>query len=191
MLRRILGFQIDQSARIGASIFGCSALIVEREAQIGHLNFFRGPVVIRVGPSARIGNLNWITSLGKNNSNITIGEHAAITNRHYIDCQASIKIGAYTTVAGVRSTFISHQIDVESNIQTVDDIEIGRYCIVGSNCVVLPGTIVADCVVCAAGAVVRGKLEESFAVYAGVPARFVKKLPPSAQYFNRLKGYVS
>ncbi len=68
-----------------------------------------------------------------------IGRHSAITSRHFIDCTAGIKIGKYTTIAGIRTQILTHSIDLVKNRQDARPIEIGDYCFIGTNCVILPG----------------------------------------------------
>lgn len=54
-------------------------------------------------------------------------------------------------------------------------IDIGNNVFVGAKSIVLPGTIIHDNVVIGAGSVVKGELEAGW-VYAGIPARKIKRL---------------
>jgi acetyltransferase-like isoleucine patch superfamily enzyme len=55
-------------------------------------------------------------------------------------------------------------------------VSIGRNVWIGANCVILPGTVIGDNAVIAAGAVVRGIVPAN-ELWGGVPARFIKSLP--------------
>lgn len=54
------------------------------------------------------------------------------------------------------------------------DVFIGSNVFVGANCVILPGAIIKDNVVIAAGSVVKGLLESN-AIYAGTPCKMIKE----------------
>src|SRR5207245_5527131 len=75
---------------------------------------------------------------------LIVGDHAAITHRHLIDCTDSITIGRFTTVAGHRSQFLTHGIDFEDCVQKAKPIEIGQYCHIGTSCILLPGSRLPD-----------------------------------------------
>ena len=66
-----------------------------------------------------------------------MGESAAITKNHHIDCTNTIEIGAFSTVAGYQTQFLTHSIDVLENRQHSAPIRIGPYTFVGTNSVVL------------------------------------------------------
>src|SRR5829696_6862500 len=142
-LTLLLGYQLDRRARIGYSILAVASVRMGKDAHIGHLTVCRGLKALEIGDYGRIGNLNWITGDGDNplpraRSNnkaepmLRVGTHSAITHRHYIDCSDHIEIGAFTTVAGVRSQCLTHSIDLEVCCQQAEPIRIGNYCFVGT-----------------------------------------------------------
>jgi len=53
------------------------------------------------------------------------------------------------------------------------DIDIGNNVLIGSNCTILPGTVIPDNVIIGAGSVVKGELETN-AIYAGSPCRKIR-----------------
>ena len=87
-----------------------------------------------------------------------LGAHSAITSRHYFACSGGVRIGIYTSIGGVRSTFITHQISWKSSDQTFRPIEIGDYCLITSNVQVAPGSIVGNRIVVGMGATIAGRL---------------------------------
>jgi acetyltransferase-like isoleucine patch superfamily enzyme len=119
-----------------------------------------------------------------------MGPHSAITSRHYIDCVESVTIGAYATVAGMRSQFFTHSLDLEQSRQSAKPITIGDYTMIGTGSILLPGACVPDRAVLGAGSVVTGALTQPLHLYAGVPAKPIRKLSPSLKYFNRTHGHI-
>jgi acetyltransferase-like isoleucine patch superfamily enzyme len=61
-------------------------------------------------------------------------------------------------------------------------VRVGNNVFIGYGCTILPGTVIGDNVVVGAGSVVRGELEGN-AVYAGVPARKIRRLD---EYYDRI-----
>jgi acetyltransferase-like isoleucine patch superfamily enzyme len=195
----LIGAHIDRSARIGLSIVDSDAFEMGPESQIGHFTVFRGLRRIRLGPGAHLGNFNWITASPMFQSQatetsehgcFTLGRESAVTSRHYVDCSGGVSIGEYTTVAGVRSTILSHQIDLVEGVQTSKATRIGDFCFVSSNVCLTPGSSIPDRSTVAMGAVVVGDLAPAGALYGGVPARVLRTTVDSGKYFRRTRGYV-
>ena len=119
-----------------------------------------------------------------------MGRHAAMTSRHYVDCSNRVDIGDFATLAGARSQILTHAIDFNRNRQVSAPVRIGRYCFVGTSCVVLKGAELPDCSVLAAGSSLARAYGEPFTLYSGVPALPVKELDRDAEYFRRVRGFV-
>lgn len=60
-------------------------------------------------------------------------------------------------------------------------IRIGRYCLLGFGCVILPGVELGDYTIVGANSVVRHSVPEGYAVLAGAPAKVVRWLKPSSE----------
>ena len=112
-------------------------------------------------------------------------------NMTFFSTSERIEIGAYTTIAGYRSQFMTHAIDVRENRQDAAPIAIGEYCFVGTEVVVLGGARLPDRSVLGAKALLNRAATAPGWLYAGVPARPVKALPADAKYFQRKEGFVS
>ena len=201
LLRWLLGYQLSPSARIGLSIVAANYVRLGRKARIGHFTVCRSLARLELGDHARIGNLNWITGAGDNPSprangngsgevELLIGEHSAITHRHYIDCSDRIRIGDFTTIAGVRSQILTHSIRFDSSTQAVESIVIGSYCFVGTGTIILSGSQLPSYSVLAAGSVMCDAFTEEWTLYAGVPAKPKKKIDRHSFYFHRTTGFV-
>jgi UDP-3-O-[3-hydroxymyristoyl] glucosamine N-acyltransferase len=201
LLQSLLGYRLHPSAHIGLSIIAAQEVELGESARIGNLNVVRGLSRLELGPHAIIAQFNWITGFPAGPSRhfahqpdrkptLLLGAHSAITSRHLLDCTNRITIGPFTTIAGFRSQILTHSIDLAVNRQSSSEVKIGAYCFTGTGCIVLPGASLPDYCVLGAGAVLNQAMTESHTLYAGVPARAVKKLPTNTGYFNRERGFV-
>jgi acetyltransferase-like isoleucine patch superfamily enzyme len=196
----LLDFKLNKSAKIGYSIVLAESVILHEDARILNGNFINRIDHLELAKQAEIGNFNWITGASTKTSaysaspgrtcTFQLSMHASITDRHYFDCNGGIYVGAYTTVAGLRSQFISHGINIIENQQEAGPIKIGEYCMVGSGVKVLKGASLPDKSVLAAGAILNKTFVEPYGVFAGIPAKRVKELPAKAKYFHRTVGPV-
>ena len=200
-LNKLLGYQISPSAKIGFSWVMPNELLMAGDTKIGALTVCKGISKLEMRESSSIGRLNWITGqplddkrhfhheIGRNPS-LVLGRHAAITNRHILDCTSRITIGAFSTLAGFRSQILTHSIDVNKSRQRSSEVAIGEYCFLGTGCILLAGSSLPSFCVLGAGSVMTKAFTEQYTLYAGVPAVPVKALAQTAKYFNREEGYV-
>jgi carbonic anhydrase/acetyltransferase-like protein (isoleucine patch superfamily) len=193
-----LGHTINEGARIApVLIVGHSRLTVAEGASIGPFNVIRNVYDFRVGQRAEIGQWNWFSTFPVlvENSPIAhagkfiLGDESSVTSRHFFDASGGIVIGRFTTIAGARSVFMTHGIDVESNTLLADTIKVGDYAMVGACTGLVMGSAVPSYCVIAMGSTVIAGLEQERSLYAGTPARF-KKTIQSAKYWERPAGPV-
>jgi acetyltransferase-like isoleucine patch superfamily enzyme len=200
LLRRFWGYEIADGARIGLSYVFPGHLVMGEGAYIGHFNVAIHLGRLECGAHSVIDRSNWITGhppagahfkhrTGRDPT-LSLGEHAAITKQHIIDCTDRVDIGAFTTIAGYHSQLITHGINAVENRQDCKPIRIGAYCLVGTRVTVLGGAALPDRSMLGAGSVLNKAHGEEYAVYAGSPAVQVKKLDPEAAYFHRERGFV-
>jgi UDP-3-O-[3-hydroxymyristoyl] glucosamine N-acyltransferase len=193
LLRR-LGWAIGEGAHIGPClILNLDRVEIGSTAYVGSFSVIRDLAVLTLGDHAIVGHWNWVSAskvLGQAGAprQLNLGAHSAITSRHYIDCSGGIRIGTHTTIAGVRSTFVTHGISWKSSSQTFSDIEIGDYCLISSNVHVAPGTVVGNRVVVGMGATIAGKLLDP-GLYVQPRAALVKS-ELAGEYFERELGHV-
>ncbi len=200
LLVALMRYEIHSTARIGLSWVCPERLEMAAGARIGHLTMCKGLSLLKMGEESRLGNLNWITGFPVGNKDffvgeerraeLVIGEHAAVTHRHLIDCTNSVRIGRFTTFAGFRSQVLTHSIDLQRCRQASRPIAIGDYCFVGTNCVLLGGSALPDYSVLGASSVLNKAYSDPHQLYAGNPARPVKALSREMGYFTRSTGYV-
>lgn len=192
-LRR-LGWTVGPGVRLGPClVMRVGEARIADGADIGPFNVFRNLTRLDVGARARIGQWNWVTAshhmllLGGPGA-FVLGSEASLTSRHYVDCTGGVQIGAFSTVAGERSTFLTHGISWVSSEQTYGPIVIGEFSLLSSNVQVAPGTVVGDRIVVGMGATIVGELSEP-GLYVQPRAELVKR-NLSGQYFERRQGSV-
>lgn len=114
--------------------------------------------------------------------NLIIGNNCSFNHDAYINAGNGIIIGDDVTISA-QASIISTGIDYESwangKKQHVSDgmIKIGNHVWIGANAVILPKvSIDAEYVVIAAGSVVTNNIQDSYSIYAGIPAKKIKTI---------------
>ena len=202
LLQRFFGYQLDPNARIGLAWIYPRRLRMAAGSRIDALTVAINLDRLELGELASIGRGNWITGFPSGTDSphfahqpdrcgeLLLGAHAAITKSHHIDCTNRITIGPFTTIAGYHSQLLTHSIDLQHNRQHSEPITIGAYCFVGSNCVILGGSVLPDQCVLGALSLLNKPFSESWSLYGGQPARRLKPIDANAAYFSRLEGFV-
>lgn len=200
-LERQFGYSIHPTSRIGLSWIFPRRLIMEEGSRIGHFNMCKNVDLLHLGAHSLMGQLNWITGFPLGTSRhfahqadrrpeLIVERHAGISSRHFIDCTARVRIGAFTTLAGYRSQLITHSIDLEAGRQSSEPIDIGEYCFLGTEAVILGGSMLPHHCVLGAKSLLNKTFDEPYYLYGGVPAKPIKKLPEDMGYFQRQEGFV-
>ncbi len=201
LLQRLYGYQLHPQSRIGLAWVYPRRLVMAAGASIGHLTVVKGLDELLMAQASTIGRLNWIsgypsglpphfTHQQDRRPELDLGAHAAITNRHIIDCTDRISIGAFATIAGFRSQLLTHSINLETCRQESRPISVGAYCFVGTACTVLGGANLPDYCVLGAHSLLNKAFSETHRLYAGVPAEQRRELDPQLAYFKRKTGVV-
>ena len=200
-LNRVFGFEIASSASVGFSFLYVDGCAMGDGARVGHLTMIKGLRLLKIDEYGILGNLNWVTGFPMSNSDhfreeterdpcLLIERHAAITNRHMVDCTDRVTIGEFSTVGGFRSQILSHAIDLKSNRQSCRPITIGAYCFVGTGAILLKGSVLPERSVLGPGSVLTKKMLEPGMLYSGVPAVAVRPIDAKSGYFVREIGFV-
>ncbi len=204
-LRRVLlnagfGFKIARGARVGFSVLRADKVSLAEGAIVGHLTLVKGLAELTLHRHAHVGNLNWISGMVADSaffrgepdrvSALEIEEHSSVSNRHYLDCTNRIRIGAFSTFAGVRSQILTHSLDLEDSQQSSAPVTIGRFTFLGTGSILLKGAVLADYCVLGAGSVLRTADTEEYCLWSGVPAQKIRSLDKDWKYFRRTEGFV-
>lgn len=202
ILQRLYGFRLHPTAHIGWAWVYPRELSMAAGSRIESLTVAVNLDLLQLGQRSIIGRGNWITGFATGTGSphfahqsdrqaeLLLGDHAAITKSHHIDCTNRISIGSFTTIAGYRSQILSHSIDLLHNRQHSEPITIGSHCFVGTACIILGGSVLPDHSVLGALSLLNKVHIEPWSLYAGQPARRLKQIDPGSAYFNRTVGFV-
>jgi serine acetyltransferase len=197
ILARFAGYELHPDSRIGLSlVVPREKLVLEEGARIGHLNVIWNIDRLHLGKEAWIGQLNWISAIrvGDNptfdeypdrRSELVIGDCAAITVRHYLDCTDSIRLEPFALVGGVRSTLMAHHMNVQRGRQGCGPIHVGRYSMVSTNCVLLGGAVLPHHSILGARSLLIKDAGPAYRLYVGSPASPVKEYQEDLGWFQR------
>ena len=201
-LNRWFGFQIHPSAKIGFAWIFPAKLVMAEGAHIDHFSVAIHLDCIEMEAKSKIGRNNWITGFSTQSKSLHfkhqagrqaklfLGESAAVTKNHHLDCTNLIEIKRFSTVAGYGSQLLTHSINLFENRQDSHPISIGEYTFVGTNVVILGGAILPARSVLGAKSLLNKGFIDEWNIYAGVPAKPVGTLPKEAKYFSRESGFV-
>ncbi len=199
---KVFGWKLAKTSHLGRSLILCKHLSLGEDASLGSLNVVRFIDFLIVHDHSDIGSLNWITGFPTTGGTpfpevkdrqcgLELGPHSSIISRHFIDCTGGVTVGAFSTIAGLRSQILTHSIDIYSSHQTCQPITIGDYCFVGTGSILLPGSALPNYSILGAGSVLTKKQTQELALYAGSPAALKKDLSQSeVKYFTRTVGRV-
>ncbi|NUU14579.1 hypothetical protein HP507_12150 [Curtobacterium pusillum] len=185
---------MSKYARVAPIILsGIREMRLDAGVTIGPFNVLRNLKRVEMGSNSSVGQWNWISaapelSTGVGSATLSLGRESALTSRHYIDASGGVVIGKYSTIAGVRTTFITHGIAWGTAEQRARPISVGDYCLIGSNCSIVPGAVVPDRTVVGMGTTVD-RMDQSGLVLGSRGT--VVKADLSGRYFSRLIGYIS
>jgi len=162
-------------AKIGFASLGQNVLISEKAS-------IYGASAIRIGSNVRIDDF-CILSAGKHGfclgNFIHIGCYASLIGEALISlddyANLSSRVSIYSSNDDYSGNYMTNPM-VPAQFTNVDHrpVRIGRHCIIGSGTVVLPGVIMEEGSAAGALSLVTTNCE-SFGIYVGVPARFIKK----------------
>lgn len=128
-------------------------------------------------------------SLTGDPKNLTMGVGVFCNRNVTVEAVAPVRIGSHTAIGMQVLVMTSHHEMAEdgwSAVATGRPVEIGERVWIGGRATILPGAVIEDDVVVAAGAVVRGRLTSN-GVYAGVPARRIRDLDPTTPPERRIR----
>lgn len=113
--------------------------------------------------------------------NITIGINSNVGANPgcYIQGIGKITVGNYTLIAeNVGIISANHDI-YDYRVHKKEEVIIGDYCWIGMNSVILPGVVLGNHTIVAAGSIVTKSFKEGYCIIAGNPAKIIKVLDKS------------
>ncbi len=201
-LQKWFGFELHPTAYIGWAWIFPNKLTMGAGSYIDHFTVAINLDMMTLGEKATIGRSNWITGFPlhsvtghfqhqpERQAALVVGRGAAITKNHHLDCTNLLTIGAFSTVAGYHSQFLTHSINLLEGRQDSAPIHIGEYTFVGTNVVVLGGAVLPAYSVLGAKSLLNKAYLMEWKLYGGVPARPLSDIPRTAKYFTRQEGFV-
>ena len=111
---------------------------------------------------------------------------------NYIEASNGIIIGDYTNL-GPNVGILSANHDTINNtlFTPAPPIQIGKFCWIGMNAVILPCVELGDFIVVGAGAVVTKSFTEGYCIIGGSPAHIIKQLDKEACLSYRKTKYTN
>lgn len=203
VLQKLFHYQLDSTARIGIAWVFPEKLVMKAGSRIDHFTVAINLDKIVMGENSIIGRSNWITGfpIGSKSlhfkhqqdrkAELILKESAAVTKNHHLDCTNTLEIGRFATIAGYNSQFLTHSIDLIENRQDSSPIVIGDYTFIGTNVVVLGGSVLPSRSVLGAKSLLNKAYYDEGMLYGGVPAKPISRIPEGAKYFNRTVGFVN
>ena len=191
----IFGWDIHPTAYIGRSLILVPHLTMGPRSSIGSFNVIKDIEELRLHEGASIGTRNRIsgfplTSLIFAHSparypSLILGRHAMITVAHEIDCSDRVEVGDFSSIAGFRSTILTHSLNLVLDRFVTAPVEIGSRSAVMTGCTLLSGTRVPPRSIISAGSVITTRLTQELTLYRGNPAEPIRSLPDTLQFFHR------
>lgn len=186
-LVNVLGHSLSAGSRVGFSWLWCDFIGLDCGARIGHLNLvvvrrlvlrqsaylgrtnvIRGPIDVLLRPRAALGNGNQVSrgpaGVTSGGAQLWLGELAKITVRHRIDCTQTVRIGAFSTVAGAGSQIWTHgyvhEMEGPGRYRIDGRIDIEHNVYIGSACLISLGVRIGMGVIVGGGTTVSRSLHE-------------------------------
>ena len=176
---------LGADASIGRfNLLACRRIVMRPGAAIGSLNMVRGPLDLWLDTRAAIGNRNVITRarhpVSYGAAQLRLGELSKLTSGHHVDCMQSVRLGRFSTIAGLGSQLWTHgyaHASTGRNRARIDGrIRIGDNVYVGSHCCLSAGITIADAVTIGGHSSVAGDLLAP-GLYVSQPLRHLPYVP--------------
>lgn len=207
-LANAMGHAIAPGARIGLSWLSCDRLILAHRARVGHLNLVqtrrlvmrldarlghmnvcRGPLSLRLGPEADIGNRNTVARAPRgvtlSSAQLWLGQGAKVTAGHSLDCTRTIQIGRYSTLAGKSSQIWTHgyvhEDEAPGRYRVDGSVRIGNNVYLGSSVIITGGVSICDAASVGVGTCVTKHLTEPAFYVSGALRKLPKPAAPESR----------
>jgi acetyltransferase-like isoleucine patch superfamily enzyme len=165
------------------SLINCNRLMMAGQAGIGHFSRIHGSIDIELEDHAVIGHRNTIVR-GRSNlppSKLRLGKLSKITSNHRLDLTRDIRMGDYSTIAGMGCQLWTHGYvharDGAERYRVDGSIMIGSSVYVGSMSFISMGVTIGDGVIIGGGSSIGSDLLEA-GLYVSAPIRHLPRPAP-------------
>ncbi|GAO45220.1 acyltransferase [Flavihumibacter petaseus] len=125
---------------------------------------------------------------------VGIDAYPGIMGGCYITGRGGLTIGDYTQIAPNVAIVTANHDPYDSRKHILKPVAIGKYCWLGAGCKIMPGVVLGDWTVVAAGAVVTKSFPEGFCILGGVPAVKIRDLDKEKcvpfENKHKYRGYI-
>jgi len=195
-LLNLLGHAVHPSAVIGIClVHGVARFELAEGVRIGHFNHFAGLSLVKVGAQSRIVMYNSIhggsglepgAEPTPEQMSLLMGTQAHIISSHYLDCGGGLVLADRSWITGIRSTILTHAFDPQEGGVLLQPVRLEEGAVISTSCTMLPGTVVGEGAVLAAGSTTwTGQQLQSGHLHGGTPARRISPIEIPAQAYER------
>ena len=183
-LLNLLGHDIHPECYLGICVVrGVRKFQLAEGAGIGNFNVIGGIDRVEMGQGSRISYFNMITAgvspedaAGAGDpavrGSLQLAANAHIISWHQLDCSGGVIVGEDCWITGVRSTILTHAFDPHEGRMIVEPVELKKGSVIATSCTMLPGTVVGEGALLAAGSTTWTRQElAASSLHGGVPAR--------------------
>lgn len=197
-LLNLLGHQVHPLARIGINVVRrVGRFELAEGVLIAHFNLFRDLALVQMGRGARIvmfnqihGDSGYEPGAIDNGTlrTLRMGAHSHIISQHYLDCGGGLLLEDDCWVTGIRTTVLTHAFDPHEGGIVLEPVVLRKGAVVATCCTMLPGSVIGEGSLVAAGSTTWTRQEvaaESLA--GGVPARRLSAMKISSWVYQRAR----
>lgn len=206
---RACGHRVGKNCRIGFSVLWVDQLLLQGNNRIGHgnlitcrrlcighngyigrLNTVSGPISILLRDSGSIGNSNKVVRAPINiittgPATLLIGRVAKITANHRVDCTCSVRIGDYSTLAGIGIQVWTHgyvhDVSGPGRYRIDGAVNIGDNVYIGASCIVSMGVSICSGVMVGAGTTISRSIHEQGLYVSSAVRRLPRPAAPETR----------
>lgn len=187
--RKVLGWEIHPTARLGRSLIQVDHLRMGPHSSIGPRNVIKGLEELSLGAFASIGGRNTIGGFPPGfpiypdhpdrRSALILHDYAGITVGHEIDCSDTFELEHHAVLGGFGCVVLTHSIDIRTNRWRVAPVRFRHHALVLNGSTIMVGVTLAPAVVVSANSVVSRDLDQEYMLYRGNPVEPWRQLDES------------
>lgn len=194
-LLNLLGHDIHPTAYLGISLVrSVKRFELAEGTGIGNFNVIGGLDLVRMGTGARINYFNLVMAgvtmdgpvdeRGVHRT-LQMGPQSRVISFHVLDCSGGFLVGEDCWVTGLRTTVLTHAFDPHEGGIILEPVELKKGAVIATSCTLLPGTVVGEGALMAAGSTAWTRQElAGGSLHGGVPARRLSPVKINEWVYN-------